>query len=139
MNAAGSDESARPARTSALAIAAGGGALWGALCYSILWDGTPFLVDRRFVESVRGTLTLLPARIALWGVHLAEAIAGHAFDLSRSTWILAAAVVVAGMAVCVAALAFFGAAVTAGRSAGRRRALNDARPPASGSRPSGEA
>jgi len=139
VNAARPDARSRPARANAFAIAAGAGTLWGALCYSILWNGTPFLVDRRFVVSVRGTLALLPARIALWAVHLAESIAGRTFDLSRSTGVLAAAAVVSGAVLCMAAVAFVRVAMAAGRSAARRRSISDARPPASGSRPAGEA
>jgi hypothetical protein len=88
----------QPPRPHPAWVAAGVGLLWGAFAYSVLWEGTPFAVDRRFVESVRGTLVLLPARIALWGVHAAELLAGRTFELSRSTWILAIAAAAAGLA-----------------------------------------
>jgi hypothetical protein len=80
-------------------IAAGVGVLWGAFSYSVLWEGTPFAVDRAFVSSVPGTLVLLPARILLWAVHLAEELAGRPFELSRSTWILAVGAAAAGLAI----------------------------------------
>ena len=138
MNAARSDERT-PRRTSALAAAAGAGALWGAMCYSILWEGTPFLVDRRFVESIRGTIVLLPARIALWGVHLAERIAGRTFELADTTWVLAAAVVAAGVVVCVAGVAVVRVAIAAGRWTAGKRVVSGGTRHTSGSRPSGEA
>jgi hypothetical protein len=88
-----------PPRIRATSVAAGAGLLWGAFSYSVLWDGIPFVVERPFVESVRGTLVLLPARIVLWGVHAAEQIAGRTFELSRSTWMLGVATAAAGLAV----------------------------------------
>lgn len=88
-----------PPRIRPASVAAGAGLLWGAFSYSILWEGSPFPVDRAFVESLRGTIVLLPARIALWGMHAAEAISGRTFELSRSTWILALAAGISGLAV----------------------------------------
>jgi hypothetical protein len=86
-----------PPRIRPVAVTAGAGLLWGAFSYSVLWDGSPFPVDRPFVESVAGTLILLPARIVLWAVHAGEEIAGHTFDLSRSTWMFGLAAASAGV------------------------------------------
>lgn len=87
----------QPPRMRPATLGAGAGLLWGAFCYSVLWDGTPFEVDRRFVESAGGTLLLLPARLVLWGVRAAEILRGRTFDLSGSTWILGAATAAAGL------------------------------------------
>jgi hypothetical protein len=101
----------RPPRLGPTGVAAGVGLLWGAFSYSVLWEGTPFAVDRAFVVSVRGTLLLLPARIVLWGVHLAEELAARTFELSRSTWVLGVAAGAAGLAIgLVIGLALRGAA-----------------------------
>jgi hypothetical protein len=81
----------RPPRMHPAIVAAGAGLLWGAFCYSVLWEGTPFEVDRRFFESVVGTLLLLPARLVLWAVHALELLGGRTFDLSRATWVFAVA------------------------------------------------
>jgi hypothetical protein len=96
-------------------IAAGLGVLWGAFSYSVLWEGTPFAVDRAFVRSFRGTLVLLPARILLWAVHLAEELAGRPFELSRSTWILAAGASAAGLVIGLLIGLLIGAAVRLAR------------------------
>ena len=68
----GEDGGARPGRTqglrdeypraSGLATMAGIGAVWGFFGYTVLWQGVPFGVNRRFVESVVGTLVLFPVR-----------------------------------------------------------------------------
>ena len=87
----------RPARIEPAAVGAGLGVLWGAFCYSVLWNGTPFAVDRPFVESVVGTLLLLPARLVLWAIHAAESIAGRTFELAASTWVFAIGSAVAGL------------------------------------------
>lgn len=71
-------------RRSGASVAAGVGALWGLVSYSILWEGLPAQVDRAFVESPAGTLSLLPSRVAIWAIALAEAVAGRSFDLSRT-------------------------------------------------------
>jgi hypothetical protein len=65
------------------------GALWGAATYEVLWGYTSIVVTRRFVDSVAGLATLLPARIVLYGIHVVEdRIAGHPFAFSRSDrWI----------------------------------------------------
>jgi hypothetical protein len=87
----------RPPRMSPAAVAAGLGALWGAFSYSVLWNGTPFAVDRPFVESARGTVVLLPSRLVLWTIHAAETIAGRTFELADSTWVFAIGSAVAGL------------------------------------------
>jgi hypothetical protein len=67
---------------------AGIGTIWGLVGYTILWEGEPVQVDRAFVESVAGILLLLPVRLVIWSIHLAEELAGRTFDLSRSyLWI----------------------------------------------------
>jgi hypothetical protein len=101
----------RPRANPAVA-GAGGGLLWGAFCYSVLWEGTPFGVDRPFVESVLGTLLLLPARLVLWAIRAGELLAGRTFQLADSTWIFGAASCVAGLGLGVLiVLAVRGAAV----------------------------
>jgi hypothetical protein len=105
-----------PPRLSLLGVAAGLGALWGLLGYSILWDGVPVTVDRPFVQSVGGTLLLLPVRAVLWGIHLAEDVAGRSFDLSRTHWWIALAAAAIG-----AAILFAGATTARGIARGRRR------------------
>jgi hypothetical protein len=93
-------------------VGAGAGLLWGAFCYSVLWEGTPFGVDRPFVESVLGTLLLLPARVVLWAIHAAELLAGRPFQLADSTWMFGVASCVAGLGLGVLiVLAIRGAAV----------------------------
>jgi hypothetical protein len=87
----------RPPRINPAVVGAGAGVLWGAFCYSVLWEGTPFAVDRPFVESVPGTLLLLPARLVLWAIHAAELLAGRTFLLADATWIF-------GLGACVAGL-----------------------------------
>jgi hypothetical protein len=75
-------------RVSGILVATGLGALWGAMCYSVLWDGTPFLVDRAYVESILGTLVLLPARLVLWAIRGLELALGRTFDFSDNhLWI----------------------------------------------------
>jgi hypothetical protein len=75
-------------RLSGVGVAVGAGGLWGVLCYSVLWEGRPFGVDRPFVESVFGTLLLLPARLVLWVIRWIELLTERTFDLSRNhLWI----------------------------------------------------
>jgi hypothetical protein len=106
----------RPPRMRPETVGAGAGLLWGAFCYSVLWEGTPFAVDLRFVESVGGSLLLLPARLVLWGVRGAEMATGRTFELAASTWILGAATAVVGLLIGVlAVLAARGAASLARR------------------------
>ena len=71
-------------RSSGAWVAAAVGAFWGLVSYSILWEAVPAQVDRAFVESQGGTLALLPSRIAIWAIALAESVAGHSFDLSKT-------------------------------------------------------
>jgi hypothetical protein len=71
-------------RSSGAWVAAAVGAFWGLVSYSILWEAVPAQVDRAFVESQGGTLALLPSRIAIWVIALAESAAGHSFDLSKT-------------------------------------------------------
>jgi hypothetical protein len=78
-------------RLTALGAITGSGAAWGLLGYSVLWEGTPFQVQRPFVTSVIGTLVLLPVRTVIWAIHLAEVIAGRSFDLSQNHWWIALA------------------------------------------------
>ena len=75
-----------PAGISPLGVAFGAGLVWGLLGYSILWEGTPFVVQRPFVQSVLGTIVLLPIRTVLWAIHLAERVAGRPFDFSQNHW-----------------------------------------------------
>ncbi len=75
--------------TSGTAIAAFLGAAWGVASYLVLWGYTSIQVTRSFVDSPRGLVLLMPARLVLWGVHLVESrIAGSSFDFSRNhAWI----------------------------------------------------
>jgi hypothetical protein len=86
-----------------MAASAGAGGFWGLVGYTILWEGAPVQVNRSFVESAAGILLLLPVRLVIWSIHLAEQLAGRTFDLSRSyLWIgfvasvVGAAIVVTG-------------------------------------------
>ena len=74
---------------SGTAIAGFLGAAWGLASYLVLWGYTSIQVTRSFVDSPRGLLLLMPARLVLWGVHLAESrIARSPFDFSRNhAWI----------------------------------------------------
>ena len=83
-------------------VAFGLGALWGVLGYSILWEGAPVVVQRPFVQSVTGTLLLLPVRAVLWAIHLSEQVAGRSFDLSRNHWWIGLAAAATGSAILVA-------------------------------------
>jgi len=93
-------------RASGLAALAGAGALWGFLGYTVLWQGVPFGVNRRFVESVVGTLVLLPVRTVLWGVRLGERIAGRPFDFADDNWWIGVTAALVGGA--IGALVFVG-------------------------------
>jgi hypothetical protein len=100
-------------RASGLAATAGVGAVWGFLGYTVLWQGVPFAVNRRFVESVVGTLVLLPVRTVLWGVHIGERFAGRSFDFADDNWWIGVAAALIGGAIVVLA---FVAVRTAGRA-----------------------
>lgn len=90
-------------RATGVGIATGIGGLWGVMCYSVLWEGTPFEVDRAFVESVLGTLALLPARLVLWAIRWIELLTDRTFDFADNhLWIgLVASAVGAAIAVAV--------------------------------------
>lgn len=75
-------------RRSGTAWALGAGALWGALGYSVLWEGTPFEVSRSYVEGALGTLLLLPVRLVLWAIRWVELLTDRTFDFSDNhLWI----------------------------------------------------
>ena len=100
------DEGEGPPRISPITVAAALGSVWGLVGYSILWEGAPVEVQRPFVESLVGTVALLPVRIVLWGIHVAEAIAGRPFELSANhRWIGVAAALVGALVAGVAAFA----------------------------------
>src|SRR3712207_5477008 len=80
------DGDERAPTPSVAAIGGAAGAVWGLLCYSILWHGEPVGVQRPFVESLGGTLALLPARAVLWAIHVAEELAGRPFALADDHW-----------------------------------------------------
>ncbi len=88
-----------PPRLSTAGVATGLGAAWGLLGYAILWEGVPVGVDRPFVQSLGGTLALLPVRAVLWGIRRAEVLAGRTFDLSANHWWIAPAAGVIGAAI----------------------------------------
>jgi len=90
-------------RPSPLGLAASVGAVWGLLGYSILWEGVPVTVQRPFVESVAGTLALLPVRAVLWGIHLGETLEHRSFDLSENHWWIALIAAAVGATVLVTA------------------------------------
>jgi hypothetical protein len=112
-----------PPGISVTGLSFGIGAVWGLLGYSILWEGTPVQVDRPFVQSVAGTLVLLPVRTVLWAIRLAEDVAGRPFDLSSTHWWIAPAAGAVG-AVALAGLAWAVRAVVRRRRAGARAAVN---------------
>jgi len=94
-------------RASGLAATAGVGAVWGFLGYSVLWQGVPFGVDRRFVESVVGTLVLFPVRTVLWGVHIGERFAGRSFDFADDNWWIGVAAAMIGATIVVLGFVVF--------------------------------
>jgi hypothetical protein len=91
-------------RASRLATMGGIGVVWGFFGYTVLWQGVPFGVNRRFVESVVGTLVLFPVRTVLWGVHIGERLAGRSFDFADDNWWIGVASALMGGAIM--ALAF---------------------------------
>lgn len=109
----GEDGGAQPGRTeglrdeypraSGLATMAGIGAVWGFFGYTVLWQGVPFGVNRRFVESVVGTLVLFPVRTVLWVVHIGERLAGRSFDFADDNWWIGVASALIGGAIVVLA------------------------------------
>ena len=119
----GEDGGAQPKRTEGLrdeyprasgpATMAGIGAVWGFFGYTVLWQGVPFGVNRRFVESVVGTLVLFPVRTVLWGIHIGERFAGRSFDFADDNWWIGVAAALVGGAIVVLA---FVAVRTAGQA-----------------------
>jgi hypothetical protein len=112
-------------RFSWMAASVGVGGFWGLVGYTILWEGEPVQVNRSFVESAAGILLLLPVRLVIWSIHLAEELAGRTFDLSRSyLWIgfvasvVGAAIVATGFRL---ARGLMGRATRAGPPRPRRR------------------
>ena len=93
-----------PPRPSLWALAASAGLLWGLLCYAVLWEGVPIVVQRPFVDSVGGTLALLPIRVVLWAIHVLETLAGRSFDLSRNHWWIGVLAALVGLATTSAVL-----------------------------------
>lgn len=79
-------------------LVAGLGGLWGLAGYTILWEGFPLQVQRPFVESLLGIIVLLPVKLVLWAIHIAERVSGGPFDLSRNNrWIAIAAGVIGAL------------------------------------------
>ncbi|MFB3737775.1 MAG: hypothetical protein ACE14W_02275 [Candidatus Velamenicoccus archaeovorus] len=77
-----------PTRITGIGAAVALGGLWGLMGYTVLWQGTPFGVDRGFVASAGGTLVLLPVRLVLWGIRAAEGLTGRTFQLADANgWI----------------------------------------------------
>ena len=106
-------------RASGIGVAVGIGGLWGILCYSILWEGTPAEVDRRFVESALGTLVLLPARLVLWAIRWVELLLDRTFDFSSNhLWI---AVATSAVGAALALIGFLTLRAAARRVRTRRR------------------
>lgn len=106
-SASSADQPGLPLRREPTASApAAIGVLWGLAGYAILWEGVPIEVSRPFVESVPGTLALLPARIVIWGILAVEGLVGRTFDLSTSyTWIAPAAAATGALIAVVLTLA----------------------------------
>jgi hypothetical protein len=84
-----------------LRVSAIAGAAWGLGGYALLWGYTPLVVHRPFVESVGGTLLLLPVRVVLWIIHGLERAAGAPFDFSTNNWWIGLSAAVVGAAVVV--------------------------------------
>jgi len=78
------------------------GAVWGVSGYALLWGHTPLVVHRPFVESMGGTLLLLPVRVVLWIIHGLERAAGAPFDFSSNNWWIGASAAAIGAATVVA-------------------------------------
>src|SRR5262249_12257278 len=103
---------------SPVAVAAGLGAIWGAVAFAVLWGYTSIQVTRPFVESGAGLMTLLPVRIVLYAIHALETRAGRPFHLaSNHEWIGFVSAVVGAVIVAAAFLAVRGTV----RLARRRR------------------
>jgi hypothetical protein len=90
-------------RWSWLRVSAVVGAVWGLGGYALLWGHTPLVVHRPFVESLGGTLILLPVRVVLWLIHALERAAGSPFDFSSNNWWIGGSAAVVGAGVVVVA------------------------------------
>jgi hypothetical protein len=88
-------------RLSVLGVVASLGALWGLVGYAVLWEGVPVTVQRPFVESVPGTVALLPVKSVLWGIRLAETLEHRTFELSDNHWWIAVVAGLVGTAIAV--------------------------------------
>ncbi len=94
----------RRGRIRAWLIAAGAGALWGAASFDVLWGYTAIQVTRRFVDSLPGLLSLLPARVVLSAIHLVETRVVHrSFSFTTNHQWIGVASVAAGALIGVAA------------------------------------
>ena len=94
-----------------LVLAAGVGALWGALGYAVLWGFTPLTVSRRFVVGVVGTLVLLPVRTVLWGIRVVERMTGRAYHFPDSNWWIGVVAALVGAVLVLVATALMRAAL----------------------------
>ena len=88
-------------RSSWLRVSAVVGAVWGLSGYALLWGHTPVVVHRPFVESVGGTLLLLPVRVVLGIIHALERAAGAPFDFSSNNWWIGVSAAVIGAVLVV--------------------------------------
>jgi hypothetical protein len=83
------------------------GALWGAAAYAILWGYTSIVVTPSFFRSPVGLVTLLPARIVLWGIGEVERhVVHHPFSFATNHgWIGVLSTVVGALIVGMMTLA----------------------------------
>ncbi|MGH2685999.1 MAG: hypothetical protein ACRDJP_11095 [Actinomycetota bacterium] len=89
-------------RTPPTLAAAALGGVWGLLGYALLWGHTPVMIHRTFVVSVPGTILLLPVRVVLWAIHVAEDLSSGPFDFSRNHGWIGVLAGVAGAGIAVA-------------------------------------
>jgi hypothetical protein len=70
-------------------VGAGVGALWGAVAFSVLWGYSGIEVDRQFVNSLPGLLSLLPVRVVLYAIRAVEVhVVRHPFVFAQNhQWI----------------------------------------------------
>lgn len=102
--AEGTRDDLRPLpRFPAIAIVATTGALWGAAGYAVLWGLTPFTVSRRFVLSSFGTIALLPVRLVLGSIRLAERVLDRTFFFADSNWWIGAIAAALGAGIATSA------------------------------------
>lgn len=102
-----------------LLVASSLGALWGAAGYAVLWGHTPLTVSRAFVLSALGTALLLPVRLVLGSIRLAEGVLGRSFTFADANWWIGALAAVVGAAVA-GSLLLAARALVAWRCPGRR-------------------